>query len=205
MKVEAVEWLPTGDYGSRSIPTVSGREPLWDCVEAKKYLASLGYVDEKKIGIMGGSYGGYMVLAALAFKPEEFAVGVDLFGVSNWVRTLQSIPPYWESFRKSLYKEIGDPSTQLEFLRETSPLFHADKITKPLIVIQGANDPRVIKPESDEIVEAVKKKGGVVEYVVFDNEGHGYTKKANEIRANKAILDFLDKYLKGEGAEASKD
>ncbi len=152
---------------------------------------------------MGGSYGGYMVLAALAFKPDEFAVGVDIFGVSNWVRTLQSIPPYWESFRKALYKEIGDPSTQLEFLRETSPLFHADKITRPLIVIQGANDPRVIKPESDEIVEAVKKKGGVVEYVVFDNEGHGFTKKANELRANKAILDFLDKHLKGAAAAAT--
>ena len=98
-----------------------GNEPLWDCVEAKKYLASLGYVDENKIGIMGGSYGGYMVLAALAFKPQEFEVGVDIFGVSNWVRTLQSIPPYWESFRKSLYKEIGDPNTELDKLRATSP------------------------------------------------------------------------------------
>jgi dipeptidyl aminopeptidase/acylaminoacyl peptidase len=174
-----------------------GNEPLWDCVEAKKYLASLGYVDEKKIGIMGGSYGGYMVLAALAFKPQEFEVGVDIFGVSNWVRTLQSIPPYWESFRKSLYKEIGNPNTELEKLRATSPLFHADKIVKPLIVLQGANDPRVIKPESDEIVESIKKRKGVVEYVLFPNEGHGFTKKANEIRAYKAILDFLDKYLKG--------
>ena len=173
-----------------------GREPLWDCVEAKKYLASLGYVDEKKIGIAGGSYGGYMVLAALAFKPEEFAVGVDLFGVSNWVRTLQSIPPYWESFRKSLYKEIGDPSKDLENLKAVSPLFHADKIVKPLIVLQGANDPRVIKPESDEIVDNIRKRNGVVEYVLFDNEGHGFTKKANEIRAYKAILDFLDRYLK---------
>ncbi len=174
-----------------------GREPLWDCVEAKKFLQKQPYVDPDRIGIMGGSYGGYMVLSALAFKPEEFAVGVDLFGVSNWVRTLQSIPPYWESFRKSLYKEIGDPSTQLEFLRETSPLFHADKIKRPLIVLQGANDPRVIKPESDEIVENIRKRGGTVEYVVFDNEGHGFTKKENEIRAYKAILDFLDKHLKG--------
>jgi dipeptidyl aminopeptidase/acylaminoacyl peptidase len=173
-----------------------GHEPLWDCVEAKKYLKSLGYVDENKIGILGGSYGGYMVLAALAFKPHEFAVGVDLFGVSNWVRTLQSIPPYWESFRKSLYKEIGDPKTDLDNLRAVSPLFHADNIVKPLIVLQGANDPRVIKPESDEIVENIKKRHGVVEYVVFDNEGHGFTKKANEIRAYKAILDFVDKYLK---------
>jgi len=181
-----------------------GREPLWDCVEAKKYLASLGYVDEKKIGIMGGSYGGYMVLAALAFKPEEFAVGVDLFGVSNWVRTLQSIPPYWESFRKSLYKEIGDPSKDLENLRAVSPLFHADKIVKPLIVLQGANDPRVIKPESDEIVDNIKKRNGVVEYVLFDNEGHGFTKKANEIRAYKAVLDFLDRYLKNGDAVSSR-
>jgi dipeptidyl aminopeptidase/acylaminoacyl peptidase len=173
-----------------------GREPLWDCIEGKKYLQTLDYVDGKKIAIMGGSYGGYMVLAALAFKPDEFEAGVDIFGVSNWVRTLQSIPPYWESQRKSLYAEIGDPNTQLDMLREISPLFHADKITKPLMVLQGANDPRVIKPESDEIVEAIKKKNGVVEYVVFDNEGHGWTKKANEIRGNKAIVDFLDKHLK---------
>jgi dipeptidyl aminopeptidase/acylaminoacyl peptidase len=181
-----------------------GREPLWDCVEAKKYLASLGYVDEKKIGIMGGSYGGYMVLAALTFKPEEFNAGVDLFGISNWVRTLQSIPPYWESQRKSLYAEIGDPEKQLSMLREISPLFHAEKITKPLMVLQGANDPRVIKPESDEIVAAIKKRGGVVEYVLFENEGHGFTKKANEIRAYKAILDFLDKHLKGKEATTGK-
>jgi dipeptidyl aminopeptidase/acylaminoacyl peptidase len=181
-----------------------GREPLWDCVEAKKYLASLGYVDTSKIGIIGGSYGGYMVLAALAFKPEEFAVGVDLFGVSNWLRTLESIPPYWESFRKALYKEIGDPATDKENLKAISPLFHTDKITKPLIVLQGKNDPRVIKPESDEIVDAVKKKGGIVEYVVFDNGGHGFTKKANEIRGYKAVLDFLDKYLKGSKVEAAK-
>jgi dipeptidyl aminopeptidase/acylaminoacyl peptidase len=179
-----------------------GREPLWDCVEAKKYLASLGYVDPAKIGIMGGSYGGYMVLAALTFKPGEFAVGVDIFGVSNWVRTLQSIPPYWESQRLALYSEIGDPNTELDRLRETSPLFHADKITRPLNVLQGKNDPRVLKAESDEIVDAVKKKGGVVEYVVFDNEGHGFTKKENEIRAYKSILDFLDNYLKGAGTPA---
>lgn len=179
-----------------------GREPLWDCIEAKKYLASLGYVDQKKIGIMGGSYGGYMTLAALAFKPEEFAVGVNLFGVSNWLRTLESIPPYWESFRKALYKEVGDPQKDRQFLTETSPLFHADKITKPLIVLQGANDPRVIKPESDDIVAAVKKKGGVVEYVVFPNEGHGFTKKENEIKGYQAILEFLDKYLKSNTAAA---
>lgn len=173
-----------------------GREPLWDCIEAKKYLTSLGFVTDK-VAIMGGSYGGYMVLAALTFKPEEFDAGVDIFGVSNWVRTLESIPPYWESQRKALYSEIGNPETEMEMLRATSPLFHADKITKPLIVLQGKNDPRVIKPESDEIVEAIKKNKGVVEYVVFDDEGHGFRKKENEMRAYKAILEFLDKHVKG--------
>ena len=92
---------------------------------------------------------------------------------------------------------MGHPEKDAEMLREISPLFHADKITKPLIVLQGKNDPRVIKPESDEIVEAIRKKGGIVEYVVFDNEGHGFTKKENELRAYKAILDFLDKHLRG--------
>ena len=174
-----------------------GHEPLWDCVEAKKYLKTLDYVDPGKIGIIGGSYGGYMVLAALAFKPEEFNVGVDIFGVANWIRTLESIPPYWESQRKALYKEIGDPKKDREMLTEISPVFHADKITKPLIVLQGKNDPRVIKPESDDIVNAIKKKGGIVEYVVFDNEGHGFTKKENEIQGYRAILGFLDKHLKG--------
>ena len=175
-----------------------GREPLWDCVDGKQYLQSLDYVDPDKIGIMGGSYGGYMTLAALAFQPEEFKVGIDIFGVSNWVRTLESIPPYWESFREALYQEIGNPATQLDFLKETSPLFHADKITKPLMVLQGANDPRVIKPESDDIVAAVKKSGVPVEYVVFDDEGHGFTKKKNQIAGYGAMLTFLDTHLKGQ-------
>lgn len=174
-----------------------GREPLWDCVDGKAYLQTLDYVDADRIGIMGGSYGGYMTLAALAFQPEEFKVGVNIYGVSNWLRTLESIPPYWESFREALYQEVGHPETQRDMLVATSPLFHADKITKPLMVLQGANDPRVIKPESDEIVAAVKKNGVPVEYVVFDDEGHGFTKKPNQIRAYGEILKFLDRHLKG--------
>ncbi|MFN7550655.1 MAG: S9 family peptidase [Pseudomonadota bacterium] len=173
-----------------------GREPLWDCIEAKEYLASLDYVDPNRIGIIGGSYGGYMVLAALAFKPGEFDVGVNIFGVSNWLRTLESIPPYWESFRQALYQEIGNPETQRDFLIETSPLFHADKINRPLMVLQGANDPRVIKPESDDIVAAVQKNNVPVEYVVFDDEGHGFTKKDNQIEAWGKVLAFLDTHLK---------
>jgi len=176
-----------------------GREPLWDCVEAKTYLASLGYIDPERIGIIGGSYGGYMTLAALAFRPEAFKVGIDIFGVSNWLRTLESIPPYWESFRNALYEEIGDPVRDRERLIATSPLFHAKEIRAPLMVIQGANDPRVIKPESDEIVEAVKNNGVPVEYVVFADEGHGFSKKKNQIEANRKILAFLDAHLKGNG------
>ncbi len=179
-----------------------GKQPLWDCVEGKKYLASLPYVDPNKIGIMGGSYGGYMVLAALAFQPDTFAVGVDLFGVANWVRTLESIPSWWESQRKALYAELGDPNTQKEMLKEISPLFHTDTIRKPLMVLQGANDPRVLKVESDEIVAAVKKNNVPVEYVVFPDEGHGFTKKKNQIEGYGAVLKFLDTYLKGNPAPA---
>jgi dipeptidyl aminopeptidase/acylaminoacyl peptidase len=174
-----------------------GREPLWDCVAGKDFLASLPYVDAERIGIIGGSYGGYMTLAALAFKPEVFRVGVDIFGVSNWLRTLESMPKWWEAARQALYKEIGDPVKDAAMLREISPVFHADRIRRPLIVLQGANDPRVIKPESDDIVAALKKNGVPVEYVVFPDEGHGFSKKKNQIEGYRAIREFLDVHLKG--------
>lgn len=173
-----------------------GEGDLADCVEAKKFLAATGYIDANKIGIIGGSYGGYMVAAALAFRPEEFAVGVNIFGVTNWVRTLKSIPPWWEAFREALYKEMGNPETDEEYLRRISPLFHAKNIKRPLIVLQGANDPRVLQVESDEIVAAVKANNVPVEYVVFPDEGHGFVKKENQIRGYQAIKDFCDKYLK---------
>ena len=176
-----------------------GGGDLKDCVESKKMLAATGWVDPERIGILGGSYGGYMVLAALAFTPKEFDAGVDLYGVSNWLRTLQSIPPYWESFRKALYTEMGDPATDEARLRRISPLFHAKNIVKPLFVLQGANDPRVIKPESDEIVAAVRANSVPVEYLVFDDEGHGIEKKANQYKAYKSVLAFLDQHLKAAG------
>ena len=173
-----------------------GKEPLWDAVDAKKYLATLPYVDANRIGIMGGSYGGYMVVAALAFEPEVFDVGVDIFGVTNWLRTLSGIPAWWEAQRKALYAELGDPGSDEKMLYEISPVFHAAKIRKPLIVLQGANDPRVIKAESDDIVNAVTKNGVPVEYIIFTDEGHGLTKKKNQIEAYSAILKFLDTHLK---------
>jgi dipeptidyl aminopeptidase/acylaminoacyl peptidase len=176
-----------------------GEKDLQDCVWGKKYLASLPYVDSSKIGIIGGSYGGYMTLAALCFEPNEFKAGIDLFGVANWLRTLKEVPPYWESFKKALYEEIGDPNTaDTVRLKQFSPLLHAGNIKKPLMVLQGANDPRVLKIESDEVVEAVKKNGVPVEYVVFPDEGHGFLKKENEIKGYGQILQFLDKHLKGD-------
>jgi dipeptidyl aminopeptidase/acylaminoacyl peptidase len=170
---------------------------LQDCVWGKKWLAEQNYIDSSAIGIYGGSYGGCMVLAALAFQPDEFKVGVDLFGVANWLRTLRSIPPYWEAARKALYDELGDPSTADSVrLKSISPLFNYEKIRKPLIVFQGANDVRVLKVESDEIVAGVKKNGVPVEYVVYPDEGHGFVKKENQITTSKKTLAFLDKYLK---------
>jgi dipeptidyl aminopeptidase/acylaminoacyl peptidase len=178
-----------------------GREPLLDVIEARRYLQGLDYVDPERIAVMGGSYGGYMVLAALAFHPEEFDAGVNIYGVSNWLRTLESIPPWWESQRRALYQEIGDPETQREMLVEISPLFHAERIRRPLMVLQGANDPRVLQAESDDIVAAVRANGVPVEYLVFPDEGHGFTKRPNQVRAYGAILEFLDQHLRRKVAD----
>lgn len=170
---------------------------LKDCIWGKKWLAQQNYIDSTSIGIYGGSYGGCMVLCALAFHPEEFKVGVNLFGVANWIRTLKSIPPYWEAFRVALYDELGDPYTSDSIrLKKISPLFNYQKINKPLLVFQGANDVRVLPVESDEIVAGVKKNGVPVEYVVYPDEGHGFQKKENQITTSKKTLAFLDKYLK---------
>jgi dipeptidyl aminopeptidase/acylaminoacyl peptidase len=180
-----------------------GEADLGDVVASKRMLAETGYVDTTKIGIIGGSYGGYMVLAALTLQPDAFKVGVDLFGISNWVRTLESMPPWWASRREALYAELGDPKIDSARLRRISPLFNADKIKVPLMVLQGANDPRVLKVESDEIVAAARKRGVPVEYVIFPDEGHGFVKKQNEISGYTQVLAFLDKYLKGGPATAS--
>ena len=170
---------------------------LKDCIYGKKWLQQQEYIDTSAIGIYGGSYGGCMVLGALAFHPDEFKVGVNLFGVANWLRTLKSIPPYWESFRKALYDEMGDPYTQDSVrLRSISPLFNYEKINKPLLVFQGSNDVRVLKVESDEIVEGVKKNGVPVEYILYPDEGHGFNKKENQMTTSIKTLEFLDKYLK---------
>ena len=174
-----------------------GEADLRDVVASKEMLVATGVVDPARIGIIGGSYGGYMTLAALTLQPDAFKVGIDMFGISNWMRTLTSIPPWWESFRAALYVEMGDPKTDSVRLRRISPLFNANRIKAPLMVLQGANDPRVLKVESDEIVAAAQKNGVPVEYIVFPDEGHGFVKKANQIKGYTAVIAFLDKYLKG--------
>lgn len=171
-----------------------GDHDLKDVIYNKKYLQSLEWVDADRIGVMGGSYGGYLTMAAMAFT-EEFKVGVNIFGVTNWVRTLKSIPPYWEVFRKSLYDELGDPAVDGERLHSISPVFFGHQVKSPVLIVQGSNDPRVLKIESDEMVEAIKKAGTHVEYLVFDDEGHGFSKKVNRISASNTYLDFLNKFL----------
>ena len=175
-----------------------GEEDLQDIVYGRKYLESLEWVDAGKIGVIGGSYGGYMVAAALAFEPEAFDVGINIFGVTNWVRTLQSMPPWWEAVKEALFDELGDPATDAERHRRISPLFHAQNIVKPTLVVQGANDPRVLQVESDELVAAIQANEVPVEYIVFPDEGHGFRKKANRITASDAYVRFLDTYLKVE-------
>lgn len=175
-----------------------GDKDLKDCIYGKKWMQTLDYIDGDKIGIIGGSYGGFMTMAAMTFAPDEFKVGVNFFGVTNWLRTLKSIPPYWASFRDALYSEMGNPFTEDSVrLYNISPLFHAENIKNPIMVLQGNNDPRVLRVESDEIVEAVKANNVPVEYFIFPDEGHGFLKKENEIKANSQILLFLEKYLKG--------
>lgn len=173
-----------------------GEADLGDVVASKQLLIDTGVVAPGRIGIIGGSYGGYMVLAALAFEPEEFAVGVDIFGVANWVRTLENTPPWWGAQRDSLFAEMGDPATDRERLERISPLFHADNIVRPLIVLQGANDPRVLQVESDEMVAAARRNDVHVDYHVYPDEGHGFRNRANQVQGYRAILAFLDRYLK---------
>ncbi|HYK22394.1 MAG TPA: prolyl oligopeptidase family serine peptidase, partial [Pyrinomonadaceae bacterium] len=172
-----------------------GREPLWDCIEGKRFLSTLGYVDSSRIGIIGGSFGGYMVLAALAFHPDEFALGIAICGVSNLVRHVSTKLGH-RSLSKIYVEKIGDPDIDRELLEKASPIFHAQAIVKPLMLLHGAKDPRADKAESDDIAQAVRANGGVVEYVEFEDEAHGFRKRANSILAYERILMFLNKYLK---------
>ena len=167
-----------------------------DISDGVQWLIAEGIADPGKVAIYGGSYGGYATLAGLCFSPELYAAGVDYVGVSNLFTFMETIPPYWKLFLDMLYEMVGNPATDSLMLAEASPVFHVDKIKAPLFVAQGANDPRVNIDESDQIVNALKKRGIDVEYMVKENEGHGFHNEENRFDFYKAMIVFLDKYLK---------
>jgi dipeptidyl aminopeptidase/acylaminoacyl peptidase len=165
-----------------------------DLLDGKDWVVKQGIADDKKVCIMGGSYGGYATLAGVAFSPDAFACGVDIVGPSNLNTLLKSIPPYWSTFLAIMRKRMGDDEA---FLKSQSPLFKADQIKAPLLIGQGANDPRVNKAESDQIVAAMRKNNKPVEYYVFPDEGHGFARPENRMAFNAAAEQFLAKYLGG--------
>tara|TARA_Y100000996_G_scaffold415540_1_gene410957 strand:+ start:3652 stop:5553 length:1902 start_codon:yes stop_codon:yes gene_type:complete len=167
-----------------------------DITDGVNWLIEQGIADKNKIAIYGASYGGYATLAGLAFTPDLYACGVDYVGVSNIFTLLETLPPYWELGRQMMYEMIGNPETEKELLKAASPLFHADKIKAPLFIAQGANDPRVKKSESDQIVEALKNRGIDVPYMVKDNEGHGFSNEENKFEFYEAMEKFLKQHLK---------
>ena len=173
-----------------------GKKMQDDVSDGVKWLISEGIANPKKVGIYGGSYGGYATLAGLAFSPELYACGVDYVGVSNLFTFMKTIPPYWEPFRKMMYEMVGNPEVDSALFVSASPVFHADKIVAPLFVAQRKMDPRVNIAESDQMVEAMKKRGVEVEYMVKDNEGHGFLNEENRFDFYGAMETFLKKHLK---------
>ncbi|VXD12161.1 S9 family peptidase [Planktothrix paucivesiculata] len=168
-----------------------------DLIDGVNWLVEKGISQPDKIAIMGGSYGGYATLVGLTFTPEVFACGVDIVGPSNIITLMQSIPPYWEPIRKNFYHRVGNLDTEPEFLKERSPLFFVDRIEKPLLIGQGANDPRVKQAESEQIFEAMKQAGKPVEYALYSDEGHGFARPENRLHFYGVAEEFLAKYLGG--------
>jgi dipeptidyl aminopeptidase/acylaminoacyl peptidase len=175
-----------------------------DLTDSVRWLVDRGIADPDRIAIYGGSYGGYAALAGMAFTPDVYAAGISFVGPSNLFTLLASVPPYWEPYRQMQYEMIGNPETEKELLTAASPLFSADQIAAPLLIAQGANDPRVKKAESDQIVEALQQRGIDVPYIVKDNEGHGFGNEENRLYFFRAVERFLAKHLGGR-AEASDE
>lgn len=172
-----------------------GRKHQDDITQGVAYLLDQSIADPKRIGIYGASYGGYATLMGLIKTPDLYACGIDYVGVSNLFTLLESLPPYWELVREEFYETMGHPERDKELLKEVSPVFHADKIKAPLFIAQGANDPRVNKRESDQMVEAMKKRGVTVRYMVKDNEGHGFHNQENRFDFYRAMEEFLTEHL----------
>ncbi|QDQ42931.1 S9 family peptidase [Methylacidiphilum kamchatkense] len=172
-----------------------GKKMLDDILDAKKWVIEQHYANPHKVAIMGFSYGGYATLAALAFYPDEFACGIEAMGPSNLFTLFNSFPPYWEPLKILIKKRLGDPQTDSEYFKSSSPLFAADRIKAPLLIGQGENDVRVKKMESDQIVEALRKKGQTVEYLLFHDQGHDFLNPVNRLQFFEAVEAFLNKYL----------
>jgi dipeptidyl aminopeptidase/acylaminoacyl peptidase len=172
-----------------------GRSMQDDVTDGVQWLIKQGIADPKRIAIYGGSYGGYATLAGVAFTPDLYAAAVDYVGVSNLFTFMQTIPPYWKPYLEMMHQMVGDPVADKDLLTETSPAFHVDRIRTPLFIAQGANDPRVNKAESDQVVEALKKRGVAVEYMVKDNEGHGFQNEENRLEFYGAMEAFLARHL----------
>lgn len=168
-----------------------------DLTDAVKWAIAKGIADPKRVCIYGGSYGGYATLAGLVFTPELYACGVDIVGPSNIKTLFESIPPYWAPIKKQFVLRVGDAENDAELNRRISPLFHADKVRVPLIIAQGANDPRVNIRESDQMVKAMRDKGLAVTYVVYTDEGHGFARPNNRLDFYGRAEEFLAKYLGG--------
>lgn len=174
-----------------------GREMQNDISDGVKWLVDQGIADGKRIAIYGGSYGGYATLAGITLTPELYACAVDYVGVSNLFTFMKSFPPYWKPYLEMMYEMVGNPETDSIMMAEVSPVFLADKIQCPLFIAQGANDPRVNKNESDQMVEALKKRGIAVEYMVKDNEGHGFHNEENQFDFYGTMEKFLAKHIGG--------
>ncbi len=168
-----------------------------DLVDAVKWAVQQGYADSNRVAIYGGSYGGYAALVGATFTPDLFRCAVDIVGPSNLTTWITSIPPYWATFRDLLYRRVGHPETEAEFLKSRSPLFKADQIKIPMLIAQGANDPRVPQAESEQIVAALKEKGIDHQYLLFPDEGHGFARPENRLKFYAAAEEFLAKHLGG--------
>lgn len=178
-----------------------GKKMQDDITDGVNWLIEEGIADPKRVGIYGGSYGGYATLAGVTFTPDLYSCAVDYVGVSNIFSWMSAIPPYWEPYREMIYEMVGHPQKDSLLLRDASPLFHVDKIKTPLFIAQGANDPRVPKPESDQMVAALQKKGIDVPYMVKDNEGHGFRNEENRFDFYGAMEQFFFKHLGGRMTE----
>jgi dipeptidyl aminopeptidase/acylaminoacyl peptidase len=173
-----------------------GRAMQDDITDGVNWLIDKGIADESRIAIYGASYGGYATLAGVTLTPDLYAAAVDYVGVSNLFTFMNTIPPYWKPLLDMMHEMVGDPKADSVMMYEVSPVFHADKIKTPLFVAQGANDPRVNINESNQMVEALKQRGVDVEYMVKDNEGHGFRNEENSFDFYNAMEKFLDEHLK---------